>query len=294
MFCKRAEAARLDGAPRSQALVISARMGKMCVMTEPGAKLTELVEIMRRLLAPEGCPWDREQTLESLRPYVIEEAHEVVDAIDRKDLKDLCEELGDLQLQIVFQAALAERAGAFGIDDVVAAICAKMVRRHPHVFGGEEAADSGAVLARWEELKAQEKVGRGVLEGVPRAMPALLRAQRVGEKAAHLGLDWPDAQGPRDKLNEELGELDQAIAGADKDAMQGELGDVLFTLVNLARKHGIDAEAALRGTIDRFSARTEHIESALRARALDPKQLAPAQLDALWRAAKEALSRASV
>jgi MazG family protein len=259
-----------------------------------GEKLTELVEIMRRLLAPDGCPWDREQTLETLRPYVIEEAHEVVDAIDRKDMKDLCEELGDLQLQIVFQAALAEQVGAFGIDDVVAAICAKMVRRHPHVFGSEQAKDSGEVLARWEELKAQEKAGRGVLSGVPRAMPALLRAQRVGEKAAHVGLDWPDAQGPRDKLNEELGELDEAIASGDKDAMQSELGDVLFSLVSIARKHGLDAEAALRGTIDRFSARTEHVEGQLRARALDPKALAAEELDVLWKQAKEALARAPV
>ncbi len=259
-----------------------------------GAKLAELVEIMRRLLAPDGCPWDREQTLETLRPFVIEEAHEVVDAIDRKDLEDLCEELGDLQLQIVFQAALAERAGAFGIDDVVSAICTKMVRRHPHVFGDEDAKDSGEVLARWEELKAKEKAGRGVLDGVPRAMPALLRAQRVGEKAAHIGLDWPDVQGPRDKLDEELRELDEAIAQGDKHAMQGELGDVLFALVSVARKHGLDAEAALRGTLDRFSARTERVEALLRERALDPRQLPAAELDALWREAKEALSRASV
>ncbi|HEX5655547.1 MAG TPA: nucleoside triphosphate pyrophosphohydrolase [Polyangiales bacterium] len=257
-----------------------------------GEKLAELVEIMRRLLAPDGCPWDREQTLETLRPYVIEEAHEVVDAIDRKDLKDLCEELGDLQLQIVFQAALAEQAGAFAIDDVVAAICAKMVRRHPHVFGSEQAKDSGEVLARWEELKAQEKAGRGVLDGVPRTMPALLRAQRVGEKAAHIGLDWPDARGPRSKLDEEIGELDEAIASGDKHAMESELGDVLFSLVSIARKHGLDAEAALRGTIDRFSARTGHVEAALRAGKIDPKTLPPDELDVLWKQAKEALSRA--
>lgn len=278
---------------RSQALVISAAPGKMGAMASPGAKLTELVEIMQRLLAPDGCPWDREQTLATLRPYVVEEAHEVVDAIDRNDLRDLCEELGDLQLQIVFQAALAEQAGAFGIDDVVAAICAKMVRRHPHVFGSEQAKDSGEVLARWEELKAKEKAGRGVLDGVPRAMPALLRAQRVGEKAAHIGLDWPDARGPREKLDEELHELDAAIASADRDAMQGELGDVLFALVSVARKHGLDAEAALRGTLDRFGARTAHVEHELRRRALDPKQLSASELDALWREAKEALARAS-
>jgi tetrapyrrole methylase family protein/MazG family protein/ATP diphosphatase len=266
----------------------------MEAMALPGAKLSELVEIMQRLLAPDGCPWDREQTLQTLTPYVLEEAHEVVDAIDRGDMQHLREELGDLLLQIVFQSALAEQQGAFGIDDVVGAICEKMVRRHPHVFGSEQARDSAEVLARWEELKAKEKAGRGVLDGVPRAMPALLRAQRVGEKAAHIGLDWPDAQGPRDKLTEEIAELDQAIASGDRAAMESELGDALFALVSLARKHGLDAEAALRGTIDRFSARTGHVEGALRARALDPKSLAPSELDALWREAKEALSRAQV
>jgi MazG family protein len=265
----------------------------MNTMAQAGTRLRELVEIMQRLLAPDGCPWDREQSLQSLRPFVIEEAHEVVDAIDRGNLPDLREELGDLLLQIVFQSALAEQQGAFGIDDVVGAICEKMVRRHPHVFGAEQAKDSSEVLARWEELKAKEKAGRGVLDGVPRAMPALLRAQRVGEKAAHIGLDWPDAQGPRDKLAEELRELDEAIAGGDKAELESELGDALFALVSIARKHGLDAEAALRGTIDRFAARTAHVEAALRARQLEPKALSAEQLEVLWKQAKEALKRAS-
>jgi tetrapyrrole methylase family protein/MazG family protein/ATP diphosphatase len=255
-------------------------------MSQRGERLPELVAIMQRLLAPDGCPWDREQTLESLRPFVIEEAHEVVDAIDRKNLKDLREELGDLLLQIVFQS---EIQAEFGIDDVIGAICAKMVRRHPHVFGTEQAADSGAVLKRWESLKAAEKKDRGVLDGVPVTMPALLRAQRVSEKAAHLGLDWPDAQGPRQKLDEEVAELDAALASADRVASEQELGDVLFSVANLGRKHGLDAEAALRGTIDRFSARVRHVEGATRAKAIDPKQLSLEELDVLWRQAKEAL-----
>jgi MazG family protein len=263
-------------------------------MTQTGEKLPELMAIMRRLLAPDGCPWDREQTLESLRPYVIEEAHEVVDAIDKGDLTNLREELGDLLLQIVFQSALVEDklGGAFGLDDVIVGICEKMTRRHPHVFGSESAADSQAVLARWEELKASEKAGRGVLDGVPRSMPGLLRALRMGEKASQVGLDWPDARGPRDKVDEELAELDEAIASGDKLRMESELGDVLFSVVSVARKHGLDPEAALRRTLDTFSARTHHVERSLRERALDARTLLPEQLDHLWVAAKEALKRA--
>jgi MazG family protein len=265
------------------------------MMKQRGERLPELVAIMQRLLAPDGCPWDREQTLESLRPYVIEEAHEVVEAIDRGDLPHLREELGDLLLQIVFQSALTEQRPAserFGIDDVVGAICEKLVRRHPHVFGDERAENSDVVRERWEALKAKEKAGRGVLEGVPRALPGLLRATRMGEKAAHLGLDWRDAQGPRAKLDEELAELDQAIAAGDAKSVESELGDVLFTLASLARKHGIDAEAALRGTLDRFAARVSEIERFARDRSLVPSALSPEQLDALWKEAKEALARA--
>ncbi|MDB4990842.1 MAG: Nucleoside triphosphate pyrophosphohydrolase MazG [Myxococcaceae bacterium] len=263
-------------------------------MTQTGVKLPELMGIMRRLLAPDGCPWDREQTLATLRPFVIEEAHEVVDAIDKNDLPNLREELGDLLLQIVFQSALVEDklGGAFGIDDVISGICDKMTRRHPHVFGDETAADSKAVLERWEQLKAKEKAGRGVLDGVPRSMPALLRALRVGEKAAQVGLDWPDARGPREKLDEELRELDEAISAGDSAAIEGELGDVLFSLVSVARKHGVDPEAALRGTLDRFSARTAHVEQTLRKEQLDARTQTPEQLDRLWKNAKEALNRA--
>lgn len=256
-------------------------------MTQRGERLPELVDIMQKLLAPDGCPWDREQTLESLRPYVLEEAHEVVDAIDRKDMKDLREELGDLLLQIVFQSQIAGQH--FGIDDVIGAICDKMVRRHPHVFGTEEAKDSEAVLKRWESLKAEEKQDRGVLDGVPVAMPALLRAYRVGEKAAHLGLDWPDASGPRSKLDEEIRELDEALSTGDRAAAEAELGDVLFAAVNVARKHGIDAESALRGTIDKFAQRVQHVEAHTKRKGVDPAKLPLEQLDALWAEAKRAV-----
>jgi MazG family protein len=252
-----------------------------------GERLPELVSIMRRLLSPDGCPWDREQSLESLRPYVIEEAHEVVDAIDRKDMPNLREELGDLLLQVVFQSELAKEH--FGIDDVIGGICDKMTRRHPHVFGSESAADSGAVKERWEALKAKEKKDRGVLDGVPVAMPALLRALRVGEKAAHLGLDWPDVQGPRDKLAEELSELEEAVRTGDRTEVEAELGDVLFAVVSLGRKLGVDPEAALRGTIDRFGARVRNVEQVTKQRGVDPATLSPEELDGLWKQAKESL-----
>ncbi len=244
---------------------------------------------MRRLLGPNGCPWDREQTLESLRPYVIEEAHEVVDAIDRKDMKDLREELGDLLLQIVFQSELAGEH--FGIDDVVSSICDKMVRRHPHVFGTENAEDSGAVKERWEAIKAKEKKDRGVLDGVPVAMPGLLRALRMGEKAAHVGLDWPDAAGARAKVAEELRELDEAIVQGEREAIEGELGDVLFALVSLGRKLEIDPEAALRRTLERFAARVRYVEAASR-KGEGLSTLSFEALDALWNEAKESLHAA--
>jgi tetrapyrrole methylase family protein/MazG family protein/ATP diphosphatase len=256
-------------------------------MTQRGERLPELVEIMRRLLGLDGCPWDREQTLESLRPYVVEEAHEVVDAIDRRNMQDLREELGDLLLQIVFQSELAH--AHFGIDDVIGAICEKLVRRHPHVFGSEEAKTSDAVKERWEALKAKEKQGRGVLDGVPVAMPALLRALRVGEKAAHLGLDWPDAEGPREKLHEEVAELEAALRSGDAAELEHELGDVLFAVVNVARKRSVDPEAALRRTIERFGERVRYVEGAAQARSVDPAKLPFAELDALWNEAKEAL-----
>lgn len=255
-------------------------------LSQRGERLPELVAIMRKLLAEDGCPWDREQTLETLRPYVIEEAHEVVDAIDRKNLSDLREELGDLLLQIVFQSELSE--GAFGIDDVIGGICDKLVRRHPHVFGDQKVKDADEVREHWEALKAKEKKDRGVLDGVPVNMPSLLRALRVGEKAAHLGLDWPDAQGPREKLDEEVAELDQAIREGIHDRIEAELGDVLFSLVSVARKQAVDPEAALRRTIAGFSARVRWIEAESRARQIVPSTLSHAELDALWNEAKEA------
>lgn len=253
---------------------------------QKGQSLPRLVEIMQRLLAPDGCPWDREQSLQTLRPYVVEEAHEVVDAIDGGSPKELREELGDLLLQIVFQSELARVQGWFGLDDVVDAICEKLIRRHPHVFGDAKVKDTQEVLANWEVIKAEEKKGRGVLEGVPKALPALLRALRVGEKAARVGFDWPDRHGARAKLTEELAELDEALASGDRGAAERELGDVLFALVSVARKAEIDPEAALRGTLERFGQRVRTVETEVTARGLELSQVSPEQLDLLWEAAK--------
>ncbi len=230
------------------------------VQQQKGEALPRLVAIMQRLLAPDGCPWDREQTLESLRKYVLEEAAEVVDAIDDGDREGLKEELGDLLLQIVFQSELTRKENAFAIDDVVHAICDKLVRRHPHVFGDESAQNSKEVLENWERLKAKEKVGRKLLDGVPRNLAALARAQAIGQKVARVGFDWPSIDGSRDKVTEEVRELDAAIASGEKKAIEEELGDVLFALVNLARHLDIDAEAALRGTATKFTKRFHHVE----------------------------------
>ena len=234
------------------------------IAAQDGSTLARLVAVMRRLLAPDGCPWDREQSFETLRKYVLEEACEVIDAIDGGDREALREELGDLLLQVVFQAELARREGSFAIDDVVAGIVDKLVHRHPHVFGDLDAKDADEVLRNWEKLKAKEKGERGILGGVPRSMPALTRAQRIGEKVARVGFDWPDARGSRAKVAEELGELDRAIASGDAGDVEEEMGDVLFALVNLSRHVKVDAEGALRRTIDKFTRRFAHVEKRVR------------------------------
>src|SRR3954447_3510961 len=258
---------------------------------QTGAEVTKLVGLMQRLLAPEGCPWDREQTLETLVPYLVEETYEVVDALADGDPDEHREELGDLLLQIAFQSELRFAEGKFGIDDVARGIVTKLVRRHPHVFGDEVAKDAEAVLANWARLKAVEKAEKGkhgALDGVPKSAPALLRAQRAGEKASAVGFDWPDAKGPREKVNEELREFDEAWARDDKAEMQSELGDALQAMVNLARKLGLDAEQALRDSTDRFAKRFRHIEVALEAEGRSVADADAAEQDRLWNAAKKA------
>ena len=253
---------------------------------DDGGSLTELVAIMRRLLGPDGCPWDQEQSFASLRPYVMEEAFEVVDAIDSESPEHLQEELGDLVFQVVFLAELARARGWFGPDDVIGGICEKLVRRHPHVFGGPKVEGAAAALSSWDAIKKHEKKGRGTLEGVPVAMPALLRAVRIGEKAARVGYDWPDAEGVRRKVEEELAELDEAHASGDRDAEERELGDVLFAIASFARKRGLDPEAALRGSLDRFGRRFGEVEREAKDEGVELDELDAAELDRRWERAK--------
>jgi tetrapyrrole methylase family protein/MazG family protein/ATP diphosphatase len=262
---------------------------------QTGALFAHLVALMRRLLAPDGCPWDREQSIESLRQYVLEEACEVLDAIDSGDRNLLQEELGDLALQIAFISELARREGRFGPDDVMRGIVAKLVRRHPHVFGSVEVGGSDEVIRNWDAIKATEKTNRPLLDDIPRALPALMGAERVSARVAKVGFDWPDASGSRDKVSEELQELDEAVALGDPEQIEAELGDVLFALVNLARHHGVDAERALGKTSARFRARFGHVEARVRdahgdwprdERGKPTRGLTLEELDLYWEEAK--------
>lgn len=261
--------------------------------SQDGRTLERLVGVMQRLLAEDGCPWDREQSLETLRKYVLEEACEVIDAIEGGDRLAIKEELGDLLLQVVFQAELLRREGRFAIDDVIAGIVEKLVTRHPHVFGDLDVKDADEVLRNWELLKAKEKAGRGILGGVPKSLPALTRAQRIGEKVARVGFDWADGKGSLAKVHEEIGELEAALEAGDAQAVEEELGDALFALVNLSRHAKLDAEGALRRTIDKFTRRFNHVESRVKeehggfgqpGNATLPLEV----LDAYWEEAKRA------
>lgn len=264
-------------------------------MSAAGEQLDRMVEIMARLRAEDGCPWDREQDLRSLRPYLLEEAFEVLDEMDRVaeggPWHPLCEELGDLLFQIIFHARLAEELGEFSMADVARAIGDKITSRHPHVFGEKQADGTPQPLANWAKLKAQErkkKTGRegSVLDGVPAGAPALLRAERLTEKASRIGFDWPGVQEVRAKLYEELGELDAAIASGNRDELEHELGDVLFSLANLARFLQTPAEDALRMAIRRFTTRFQHIESALRAEGIALGDATLEHMERHWQAAK--------
>jgi ATP diphosphatase len=242
--------------------------------------LTRLTQIMRRLRDPQtGCEWDKVQTFETIAPYTVEEAYEVADAIARGDMDDLREELGDLQLQIVYHAQIAEERGAFTIDDVIAAISDKMIRRHPHIFGDSPSPG-------WEALKAAErddKDDKSALAGVALALPALKRAEKLQRRAARVGFDWPDIGGPRAKIDEELAELEAAENAEERAA---ELGDLLFSVVNYARHLGIDPETALRGANERFEARFRKVEE-MADKPLDNMNID--SLEALWQRAKKAL-----
>jgi len=258
---------------------------------------------MARLRAPDGCPWDREQTLQSLRPYLIEEAYELLEAMDGGDPDQHCEELGDLLLQIVFQSQLAAERGHFDARDVVAGLCRKLVRRHPHVFGEESAASADDVVVHWERIKRQEKQRRdgsapaGALDGVPASLPGLLAAQKLGQRAARVGFDWDGPQAVREKLHEEIGELEQALDAAPgterRAALAWELGDLLFAATNLARHLDLDAEDALRLANQRFRRRFALVERLAAERGIDLRQADIDALEALWQEAKARLAPAA-
>jgi MazG family protein len=259
------------------------------------ARFDRLVEIMARLRAPGGCPWDREQTFDTIKPYLLEEAYEVMDAIDARDWPNLAEELGDLLLQVVFFAQMAEEAGYFSVADAVKAINNKLIRRHPHVFGEGDAKTASEVVRRWDEIKAEEKAAKkdegtkpkGLLAGVSRVLPALVEAQQISSKAARAGFDWPSIGEVFAKMREELAELDAARELGAHEQIESEIGDLLFTIVNIARFLKVDPEQALRGTNRRFRRRFASVEEGL---AREGKTLAEASLDemeALWQAAKK-------
>lgn len=249
-----------------------------------------LLEIMAVLRSPQGCPWDAEQTPQSLKPYLLEEAYELLEAIDSGDPAHIRDELGDLLLQIVFHTRLFEEQGAFDMADVAGAIADKLVRRHPHVFAGRESGDRHALNAQWDRIKAEEKIGRGetstVLGGIPRHLPALLRARKLTEKASRVGFDWPEVDGVFAKVHEELREFEEAMQQRDQSAMADELGDLLFAIVNLGRFLDIDAEEALRQTMNRFVARFEHIEQTLARQGKTFQKTPLEEMDALWEEAK--------
>ncbi len=250
-----------------------------------------LLDLMARLRHPtDGCPWDVRQDFASIAPYTLEEAYEVADAIERRDFDDLRLELGDLLLQVVFHARMAEEAGLFDFEDVAAGICEKLLRRHPHVFADARFDTDAERSAAWEQAKADERAGRneGVLDGVARALPALRRAQKLQQRAARVGFDWPDLAPVLDKLDEELAEVREALDAGDRDAVADELGDLLFVMANLARHLKVDAEDALRRGNAKFERRFAYIEAALRDAGLRAEDCTLAQLDALWDAAKAA------
>jgi tetrapyrrole methylase family protein / MazG family protein len=249
-----------------------------------------LVSIMRRLRGPGGCPWDAEQTHESLKRYLLEECYEVIEAIDKNDPIHLKEELGDLMLQPIFHAAIAEEKGEFTMDDVIETICDKLVLRHPHVFGDKVIRTADEQLENWERIKKEEKgeERKSALAGVPPHLPALLKAQKITEKAARVGFDWEHVDQVFAKVMEELREFEETMIDNDGERMEEELGDLLFAIVNLGRFLSLDPEEALRKTIERFSRRFSHIENTMLARGVRLQDASLDEMESLWEEAKSA------
>lgn len=250
--------------------------------------MAKLRWVLKALRAPDGCPWDREQTLQSIQPCLQEECYELLSAMVGEDLANHREELGDVLLQVLFQCDIREDQGAFTFDEVVGELTDKLIRRHPHVFGDVDAKDTEAVLRNWERIKQGEHKApkASALDGVPEALPALLKAQRTQHKAAKVGFDWQDAEGPEAKIVEELAELKAAVAEGKPEAVAEEYGDVLFSMVNLARHIGVDAESALRAATAKFAKRFRAVEARVKASGKEMKAMSLAELDAVWDAVK--------
>lgn len=282
-----------DPLPRSRPGPPS-REASDALVRDPAAALPRLLEIMRRLRAPDGCPWDREQDFGSIAPYTIEEAYEVAEAIAQGDMAALRDELGDLLLQVVYHAQMAEEAGVFDFDAVARGSADKMLRRHPHVFGGMGGVASATdQVANWEAIKAAERAAKGAvrasaLDGVAAGLPGLTRAVKLQARAARVGFDWPGPEAVLEKVAEEAGELVEAAAGGDRDAVEEEFGDLLFVLANLARHLQIDPEAAMRRVNAKFERRFRAVEAGLAAAGRAPGEADLAEMDALWEAAKRA------
>lgn len=252
---------------------------------EPEFKgLEGVYKLVARLRAPNGCPWDRKQTNESLKYNLIEESYELLDAIERKDDRAIAEELGDILFLVLMHIRIAEEEGRFTLDDVTDGIIQKMIRRHPHVFGEVRVESHDEILQNWEKIKRKER--KSIFEGISFGMPALLLAQNVGEKARRVGFDWPSPEGIIDKIREELDEFLEAKAHGDREKIEEEFGDVLFSLVNLARHLGIDAEGALRKTVRKFVERFQQIEAEARRRGVDIEKMSLQEMDAIWESAK--------
>lgn len=255
--------------------------------------VSRLQEIVSRLRAPDGCPWDREQTHSSLRSALVEECYEVVEAINRSDDPNLQEELGDILLHVVMHSHMANEREAFTFEQVVETVCEKLIRRHPHVFGDTDAADSQEVLKQWEQIKRAEKGGEAsVLAGLPAALPALMRAQNAQKKAARVGFDWDSAAPVFEKIEEELAEVREAIALGDPRAVEEEIGDLLFSAVNLARKLKVDSETALTAATSKFIARFQAVEAALAENNQKIEEASPEEMNRLWDEHKRAAATA--
>ena len=247
----------------------------------------DLTKIIAKLRAPDGCPWDREQTHESLKPFIVEESYEVMDAIDRGKPADLKEELGDLLLQIMLQSEISREEGEFDIADVVTGLSGKMVNRHPHVFGNTPVDGADEVLVNWEKIKKEEKKGSGLFDGLPLHLPGLLKAARMGEKAGRVGFDWPEAVSVRDKVREELEELDEAVASGDRAAMEHELGDLLFSVAQWGRHLGQFPEEAIQACCTRFTNRFEGVEEIIHDSGREIADCTLQELEEAWQEVKD-------